>query len=156
MSISNISYIIFGCLAGMKNFTVLLFWCFTASLHRLAGRYDNPTPESTVNLATDEHVEQWANSLIPNFATFTFLQTKYLQGVCKASSITFCKKIIFPDDKTVFWIFMKGGRSANKFLKSQIRKFADIHNLLDVRTFRKGGTLRICDLWTESFCDLRI
>jgi hypothetical protein len=28
----------------------------------------------------------------------------------------------------------------------QIRKFADLNNLLDLSTFRKCGTLRICDL----------
>jgi hypothetical protein len=34
--------------------------------------------------------------------------------------------------------------SANR--KSQIRKFADLNNLLDLRTFRKCCTVRICDL----------
>ncbi len=52
----------------------------------------------------------------------------------------------------------KGGRSANKFRKSQIRKFADLNSLLDLQTFRKCGTLRICDLQIpppQLFCDLR-
>jgi hypothetical protein len=40
----------------------------------------------------------------------------------------------------------KGGWSANKF-----RKSADLNILLDLRTFRKCGSLRICDLWTRSF-----
>jgi hypothetical protein len=35
--------------------------------------------------------------------------------------------------------------------KSQIHKFADFSNLLDLRTFRKCGTLRISDLWNQSF-----
>ncbi len=48
-----------------------------------------------------------------------------------------------------------GGRSAIKFHKSQILKFADLNILLDWRTIRKCGTLRICDLRTPSFCDLR-
>jgi hypothetical protein len=39
----------------------------------------------------------------------------------------------------------KGGRFSNKFRKSQIRKFADSYNLSDVRTFRKCGTLQICE-----------
>jgi hypothetical protein len=34
------------------------------------------------------------------------------------------------------------GHSANKFRKSQIRKFADLNNLLDLPTFRKCDTLR--------------
>ncbi len=40
------------------------------------------------------------------------------------------------------------------FRKSQIRKFADLNNLLDLRTFRKCGNLRICDFC--QFCDLQI
>jgi hypothetical protein len=47
------------------------------------------------------------------------------------------------------------GRSGNKFRRSQIRKFTEINNSLDLWTFRKCGTLRIYDLWTQSFCDLR-
>jgi capsid portal protein len=35
------------------------------------------------------------------------------------------------------------GQSANLFRKLQIRKFADINNLVDLR-FRKCGTLRVC------------
>ncbi len=34
-------------------------------------------------------------------------------------------------------------------------KRADLNNLLDLRTFRKCGTMRICDLRAQSFCDLR-
>ncbi len=33
----------------------------------------------------------------------------------------------------------KSGRYASKFRKSQIRNFADLHNLLDLQTFRKCG-----------------
>jgi hypothetical protein len=40
----------------------------------------------------------------------------------------------------------QSGLSANKFLKSQIRKFAELQNFTDLRTFRKCGNLRICDL----------
>ncbi len=46
---------------------------------------------------------------------------------------------------------IKGGRTANKFRKSRIRKFVDLYNLLDLRAFLKCGTLRICDLQTQSF-----
>ncbi len=45
----------------------------------------------------------------------------------------------------------KCGRSANKFCKLQIRKFANLNNLLHLRTFRNCGTLRICDLWPNLF-----
>jgi hypothetical protein len=45
----------------------------------------------------------------------------------------------------------KGGRSAKNFSKSQIRKFADLNNLLDLRKFRKCDTSRPCDLRTQSF-----
>jgi hypothetical protein len=38
---------------------------------------------------------------------------------------------------------LKGERSANNFRKSQIRIFADLNHL---RTFRKCGTLRICQI----------
>ncbi len=38
---------------------------------------------------------------------------------------------------------------------SQIRKFVDFNTLLDLRTFLKCGTLRIWDLRTQAFCDLR-
>jgi hypothetical protein len=34
---------------------------------------------------------------------------------------------------------IKGGRSANKFLKLQIRKYADLNNLLDLWTLAHGG-----------------
>jgi hypothetical protein len=52
------------------------------------------------------------------------------------------------------FIILKGGRPANKFRKSQIRNFLCSYNLLDLLIFRKSGTLRICDLRTQSFCDL--
>jgi hypothetical protein len=55
-------------------------------------------------------------------------------------------------------ICTKAGRSANK-LKSQICKLADLPNLLGLRTFRKWGNVRICDmrrLRTQSFFYLRI
>ncbi len=45
----------------------------------------------------------------------------------------------------------KAGRSANKFRKSQIRKFADLNDLLDLRIFRKCDLLWICDLRNQSF-----
>ncbi len=48
-----------------------------------------------------------------------------------------------------------GGRSANKFCELRTRKFAYFNNLLNLRTFRKCGTLRICDLRTLSFCGFR-
>jgi hypothetical protein len=48
----------------------------------------------------------------------------------------------------------KGRRSANKFRKMQICIFADLNNLLDLRTFRNCCTLRICDFWTQSFLRL--
>ncbi len=49
-------------------------------------------------------------------------------------------------------LFTAGGdRSAAKFLKSQIRKFADLQKLLDQWTPRKCGYLRICDLWAQFF-----
>jgi hypothetical protein len=44
-----------------------------------------------------------------------------------------------------------GGRSANKFRKSQIRKFADLYNLLYLRSIRKYGYLQICDVLTQSY-----
>ncbi len=48
-----------------------------------------------------------------------------------------------------------GGRSANKFRKLQMRKFADLHFMLFLRTFRKCDTLQICDLRTKYFRDLQ-
>jgi|688.fasta_scaffold1043053_1 hypothetical protein len=36
-----------------------------------------------------------------------------------------------------------------------IRKFADLQYLLYFRTFRQSGNLRICDLRTQFFGDLR-
>ncbi len=41
------------------------------------------------------------------------------------------------------------GDLQNRFRKSQIRKFADLTNLLALRTFHQCGTLRICDLRSE-------
>ncbi len=41
-------------------------------------------------------------------------------------------------------MLFKEEQSANKF-----RKFADLNNLLDLLTFRKLDTLRICDLWVQ-------
>ncbi len=43
---------------------------------------------------------------------------------------------------------IKGRRSVIKFRPSKIRKFADFSFYSDLRTFRKCGSLRICDLWT--------
>jgi hypothetical protein len=51
----------------------------------------------------------------------------------------------------------KGGRSANRLRKAQIRKFTGFNNLLHLRTFRKCDTLRICNLRTgipKKFADL--
>ncbi len=45
----------------------------------------------------------------------------------------------------------KSRRSHNKLRKLQIRKFADVNNLLVLRTFSKCGTLQICNLRTQSF-----
>ena len=56
-----------------------------------------------------------------------------------------------PKENCFISSFCKGGRFANKFRKSQIRKFADLNNLLDLWTCSKCGTLRICDLRTQSF-----
>jgi hypothetical protein len=50
---------------------------------------------------------------------------------------------------------LKGGGSANKFRKLQMRKFADFF-LLDLQPVCKCGNLRIWDLWTKNFCELRI
>jgi hypothetical protein len=41
-------------------------------------------------------------------------------------------------------LYDKGGRSANNFRKWQIHKLADLNNLLDLPTFRKCDSLRIC------------
>jgi hypothetical protein len=43
------------------------------------------------------------------------------------------------------YIFTKGGR----FCKTQTRNFADLNNLLDLRTFHKCDPLLICDLRTQ-------
>jgi hypothetical protein len=48
-------------------------------------------------------------------------------------------------------LYDKGGRSANNFCKSRIRKFADLNNLLDLRTLRKCDFLHICDLRNTIF-----
>ncbi len=44
----------------------------------------------------------------------------------------------------------RGGRSADKFRKSQIRNVADL-NVLDLQNFRKCVNLRICALRTICF-----
>ncbi len=53
---------------------------------------------------------------------------------------------------------IKGGCSANKLCKLLIRKFADINNLLDLRTLRKCGTSRISGLRNQflAFCRLKL
>jgi hypothetical protein len=43
-------------------------------------------------------------------------------------------------------MLFKEERSANKCHKYKIRKFEDLKNLLDLRTFRKLDTVRIFDL----------
>ncbi len=58
----------------------------------------------------------------------------------------------------VAYSLFKVGRSANKFRKLQIRKFANLNNLLDLRTFRIFDTSQICNLRTQSifwFADFR-
>jgi hypothetical protein len=44
-----------------------------------------------------------------------------------------------------FPFFGKGEQSANKFRKSQIRKFSGLNSLLDLRNISNSGALRICD-----------
>jgi hypothetical protein len=50
---------------------------------------------------------------------------------------------------------IKDGRSANKARKIANPLNCGLNNLLDLQTFRKYDSLRICDLRTQSFCDLR-
>jgi hypothetical protein len=45
----------------------------------------------------------------------------------------------------------KGGQSANKFCKLQIRKLPDLPNLFELTIFGKCGKLRICVLRTHLF-----
>ncbi len=45
----------------------------------------------------------------------------------------------------LFYNNTKGGRSANKFRKSQIRNFADFNFFKDLRTFHKYGNFPFCD-----------
>ncbi len=64
------------------------------------------------------------------------------------------------DWKYAEWLKCKGGRSTNKFHKSQIRKLANLPNLLDLRTFRKCGIFRFATCEPNIFyglqiCDLR-
>jgi hypothetical protein len=69
-----------------------------------------------------------------------------LKQPCRTSGLVFFHKF-----------FAIGGRSANKFLKLKIRKSGNICGLkffLDLQTFRKFSSLRICDLQTIYFCDL--
>jgi hypothetical protein len=58
--------------------------------------------------------------------------------------------------KEMSFLITKGGWSASKFRKSQIHKFVDINNVLDLRTFSKCGTLRICNFQTQFFLYWRI
>ncbi len=53
--------------------------------------------------------------------------------------------------------FNKGKWPTNEFRKSQIRNFPDL-NLIDLQTFRKCGTSRMCDLRTQFlwFADLKL
>ncbi len=59
--------------------------------------------------------------------------------------------------KRKHWYMNVGVQSAQKLggpqisSASQICKPADLLNLLDVRTFRKFGNVRICDVRTQSF-----
>jgi hypothetical protein len=48
-----------------------------------------------------------------------------------------------------FLVVTKDGRSANKFRKSQIRKFEDLILKKDIRTFCKCSHFRISDFRTE-------
>jgi hypothetical protein len=64
-----------------------------------------------------------------------FLQLNVLYTVVASSTINM-----------LLYVKLKGGQSVNN-----IRKSADLNNLLDLRSFRKRGTLRICDLQTQLF-----
>ena len=60
---------------------------------------------------------------------------------------------------TFMYIFYKAGGSENKFRESQIRKFAILNNLLDLRTFRKCDKSRIfaiCGLHTSASRQIHI
>jgi hypothetical protein len=76
--------------------------------------------------------------------------------------VTICNDKYWNDllNGTLFWgkrhSCTKGGLFANKIRTSQIRKFADLNFLKDLRTFRKYYNLRICDLLTIYCCNLRI
>ncbi len=45
----------------------------------------------------------------------------------------------------------QSGRSTKKFCKTQILKFADFNNLLELRIFLYCASFKICDLRTQSF-----
>ncbi len=70
---------------------------------------------------------------------------KYVDSKFDSSNISSRENI------TAMYNTYVGGRSANNFRQSQIRKFADSNNLLDLPTFRKCDSLRICDLRTNLF-----
>jgi hypothetical protein len=55
----------------------------------------------------------------------------------------YCFNVYFTDVTSLIWFVVivdvensKARRSANKFSKSQIRKFVDLNNFIDLRTFR--------------------
>jgi hypothetical protein len=87
------------------------------------------------------------NCMILRYSTGTsfFLYTMYISRIQS--------HILYHGNSLVVSTTIKGGRSANKFRKKKIRKFADLNNLIDLRTFRKCGTLRIFDVWTQPCCD---
>jgi hypothetical protein len=81
-----------------------------------------------------------------------------LSSAGAATPWTFCQPI------PVVFLFMVGflgfnfpflakvGGAVNKFSKSQIRKFSDLNNLLNLWTFRKSGALRIFDFGIFFLC----
>jgi hypothetical protein len=74
-----------------------------------------------------------------------YLTLNHVLFFCNSSTLYYA--LVTP----IHCLYPKVGRSANKFCRSQIRKFADLKNLSDLLTFRKWDTLRIRDLRTQSF-----
>ncbi len=73
----------------------------------------------------------------------------------------YCAFFIQPQILHILYINFagKGGRLEIKFGKSQICKFADLIFFLDLQTFSKCGSLRICDMraiYSFRFTNLRI
>ncbi len=93
------------------------------------------------------------------YTSYIFIVLFHISSCIRAQKWPFWYSILSQTIAARKCLLCKGGLSTNNLGKSQISNFADLQNLLNLRTFRLCGNGRICNFQSNCFfaiCDVRI